>query len=165
MNCFIIAAITADGFIAKDPTHAAFLWTSKEDKKHFIELTKQAGVVIFGRMTYETIGKPLKDRLNIVYTKTRTFEGVETTFKEPRELLNDLETRGFKNVAICGGSHIYTLFMRAKVVTKIFLTLEPIIFGKGIRLFEEQLDVKLKLVTSNTTSTGTIFAEYEVEYE
>ena len=165
MNCFIIAAITTDGFIAKDPTHTAFTWTSKDDKKRFIELTKQAGVVVFGRTTYETIGRPLKDRLNIVYSTTKNFEGTETTSKEPQELLHDLEARGFKNVAICGGSHIYTLFIKAKVVTKIFLTTEPLLFGTGITLFEQQLDIKLKLVTSSTIPTGTIFAEYEVEYK
>ena len=135
MNCFIIAALTIDGFIAKDPAHAAFSWTSAEDKKRFVELTKQAGVVVFGRTTYETIGRPLKDRLNIIYSKTRTFEGTETTSKEPQELLNDLSARGFKSVAICGGSHIYTLFIKAKVVNKIFLTIDPVIFGSGIKFF------------------------------
>ena len=35
MKIFIIAALSADGFIAKDARHAA-TWTSKEDKQFFI---------------------------------------------------------------------------------------------------------------------------------
>jgi len=67
MNVFIITAISADGFIARDSHHPA-VWTSKEDKKRFVEITKRAGVVIMGLNTFRTLPKPLKDRLNIVYS-------------------------------------------------------------------------------------------------
>ncbi|MCL5782229.1 MAG: dihydrofolate reductase, partial [Patescibacteria group bacterium] len=62
MKCFIIAALSADGYIARDEHHPAF-WTSKEDKKRFVELTKRAGVVIMGSTTYTTIARPLKDHV------------------------------------------------------------------------------------------------------
>ena len=67
MTCFITAALSADGYIAKDSAHAAF-WTGKEDKKRFIDITKRAGVVVMGLNTYKTLGKPLKGRVNIVYS-------------------------------------------------------------------------------------------------
>ena len=97
MKTFIIAAVSADGFIAKDSNHPAF-WTSKEDKKNFIELTKRAGVVVMGSKTYETFGRPLKDRKNIVYTKSETkkYDGVETTSESPSTLLTRLEKESFK---------------------------------------------------------------------
>jgi len=69
MKTFIIAALTADGYIGKNAKHAA-MWTSKEDKKRFIEITKRAGVIVMGQNTWQTLGKPLKDRLNIVYSPT-----------------------------------------------------------------------------------------------
>ena len=56
IKVFIIAAISADGFIAKDTNHPA-MWTSKADKKRFIELTKRAGVVIMGATTFKTLEK------------------------------------------------------------------------------------------------------------
>ena len=115
MICFISAALTTDGFIGKDSAHAAS-WTSKEDKKRFIEITKRAGVVVMGLNTYRTLGKPLKDRLNVVYSPEKltgadAIAGVETTTKAPADLLADLADRGYKEVAICGGSQIYTMFM------------------------------------------------------
>src|SRR3989344_8136395 len=107
IKTFIIAAMTADGKIARNAGHAA-TWTSKEDKKFFVERTKQAGVMIMGQTTYETIGKPMPGRLNIVYSR-KDIPGVETTTLDPMTLLADLEKRGFKEVAICGGSTIYTM--------------------------------------------------------
>jgi dihydrofolate reductase len=164
IKVFIIAAVSADGFIAKDSQHAA-MWTSKADKKRFIELTKHAGVVVMGSATYKTMGRPLKERVNIVYSKSQTFEGAEVTQKSPLELIGELESRGFKEVAICGGSQIYTMFMKAGLVDTIYLTLEPIIFGKGMTLFNEDLKYHLKLQSAVTSeSSGSVLLEYKVDY-
>lgn len=167
MNAFIIAALTADGLIAKDKAHAA-AWTSKEDKKRFVALTKEAGVVVMGSRTFSTLSKPLKDRLNVVYTRTPekfahlSAENVLVTDNEPAELLAELEGRGFKSAAICGGAEIYTLFMKAGVVTTLHLTTEPLVFGQGIGLFSEPIDFKLALHKTISSETGTVFSEYGV---
>jgi dihydrofolate reductase len=165
MHCFIIAALSADGCIAKNPTAPSTIWTSQEDKKRFVELTKKAGVVVMGQNTWMTLGgRALKNRLNIVYSPTPlpAVEGMEVTEKSPAELLKDLEARGHHEVAICGGSQIYTMFMKSGLVNKLFLTIEPVLFGNGIRLFKEELDFKLKLVSSTHTENGTHLLEYDV---
>jgi len=163
INVFIIAALTADGCIARDNSAPSTVWTSKVDKKRFSELSKRAGVVVMGSVTYETIGKPLPGRLNIVYVPPggKTYEGVETTSKPPAELIADLEKRGVKEVAICGGSTIYTMFMKSGLVTSLYLTIEPVIFGSGVRLFKESIDAKLELVSSEKIDNSTL-VEYRV---
>lgn len=164
MNTFIISALTADGYIAKNATHPA-LWTSKADKKRFVEITKRAGVVVMGLNTFNTLGgKPLKDRLNIIYSPTPLppMENVETTTLAPEELLKSLEARGIKEVAICGGSTIYSMFMKTGLVNKLYLTVEPVIFGDGMRLFKDDMDFKLKLVKSEITEEGTLMLDYDV---
>ncbi len=168
IKTFIIAASTADGFIAKDSKHAA-MWTSKADKKRFIEITKRAGVIIMGLNTYKTLGRPLKDRINIVYapadTDPKEYEGAEITQKSPLELIAELESRGYKEVAICGGSTIYTMFMKAGVVDTLYLTIEPIVFGKGMNLFNDDLHYFLKLKSSQMSeSSGSLLLEYKVDY-
>src|SRR3989344_1882241 len=127
IKTFLIAAITADGFIAKNSAHNPS-WTGKEDKKFFVERTKQAGVVIMGSKTFEVMGRPLKDRLNIVYSRdtNKKYEGVEVTNKPPEELLADLEARGYKEAAICGGSNIYTMFLKAGLLDTLYITIEPL---------------------------------------
>lgn len=159
---FIIAALTADGYIAKHENHPVS-WTSKDDKKIFVSLTKRAGVVIMGSRTYETIGHPLKDRKMIVYTRDKTYEGVETTQEDPEKLLEKLEKEGFEEVAICGGASIYTLFMNRGLIHKLYLTIEGILFGKGLNLFNEELDFKLSLVSSKQIGDNTVLLEYNIE--
>ncbi len=160
---FIIAAISADGFIARDAHHPAF-WTSREDKKRFVELTKRAGVVVMGSTTYKTLPRPLAERVNIVYTRSKQFEGAETTQEDPNALIERLSAAGYKEVAICGGAEIYNLFLKAKAIRKIYLTIEPIIFGKGITLFKDDVNYRLELVNLSKTETGTVMLEYNVHY-
>ena len=162
MMVFIIASLTADGLIAKDPKVPSTDWTSKEDKEFFIRRSKEAGVVVMGQNTYETIGRPLKDRLNIVYSRDKQYEGVEVTQKEPKSLIEELERRGYKEVAICGGSTIYTMFMEAGVVDKLYLTVSSLVFGKGMNLFNKEFDQKLELVSVEKLGPQTILLEYNV---
>lgn len=162
MKVFVIATETADGFIAKDKSHSPFLWSSKEDKKHFIDMTKRAGVVVMGSETFKTLPHALKERTNIVYSRSQTFEEAETTSDEPAVLIEKLEKRGFKEVAICGGSTIYTMFLKARVVDTIYLTIEPILFGAGMSMLKEDLHVHLELVNHHKTEGGTLILEYKV---
>lgn len=159
MKTFLIAAITADGFIAKNAHHRAS-WTSKEDKKFFVERTKEAGVMVMGANTYETIGKPMPGRLTIVYSRDKTYPGTEMTSKAPAELLRELEARGFKEVAICGGASIYTMFIKAGLVDTIYITIEPLLFGSGVTMFSEPIEANLKLISSKKLSDEVILLEY-----
>lgn len=162
IKAFIIAAQTLDGFIARDKNQLSMDWNSPEDKKRFVALTKKAGVVVMGSTTYKTFNKPLKDRLNIVYTRSGSFEGAESTSENPLELLKKLENRGYTEVAICGGSEIYSMFMEAGLVDTIYLTVEPVYFGEGIKLFNKSIDKKMTLVSHEKTESGTLFLEYKV---
>ena len=162
MRVFLIAALSADGFIAKTSTHTPMEWTSKEDKQFFVETTKKAGVVVMGQNTYETIGKPLPGRHNVVYSRDRQYEGVQVTQAEPEALLKELESKGYKEVAVCGGSTIYTMFMEAGVVDKLYLSVEPVLFGQGMTLFNKELDVKLVLVQERKLGEQTLLLEYDV---
>ncbi len=162
IKAFIIAAQTLDGFIARDKDQLSMDWNSPEDKKRFITLTKRAGVVVMGRTTYETFNKPLKERLNIIYSRSKNLEGTEVTSDEPAVLLKKLEERGYTEVAICGGSEIYSMFMNDGLVDTIYLTIEPVLFGEGIRLFNKINNFRIDLVSCEKTETGTLFLEYKV---
>jgi dihydrofolate reductase len=176
IKTFIIVAHTADGFIAPASVGGqavpSTVWTSGADKKKFIQLTKSAGVMVMGLNTFKTIGKPLKDRLNIVYAPKELAEkeklnypdstNLEFTEKSPKDLLIDLENKGFKEVAICGGSTIYTMFMEAGLVDTIYITVEPHLFGAGMTIFNKPLNIKLELSSSEKLSDDVLFLEYKV---
>lgn len=162
VNTFIIVATSADGFIAKDPKEPSTNWTSKEDKTHFIETTKKAGAIVMGLNTFKTIGKALPGRRNIVYSEQIIeVPNIETTSLAPKELIEKLEKEGVKDLAICGGATIYTTFLKSDLVNKIYLTIEPIIFGSGIKLFNEPIEQRFKLIKSEQKGE-TVFLEYEI---
>lgn len=165
MKVFIIAALTADGFIGRDGGHSAD-WTGGEDKKVFVRLTKEAGVMIMGSRTFATIGRALPGRRNIVYTSRPdeiTAENVETTNEAPAELLARLKQEGANAVAICGGATIYDLFMREGLVDELYLTYVPLIFGQGITLFTGELSSKLELQEETKLPDGAILMHYIVK--
>jgi len=162
MKIFIIAALSADGFIAKDQAHAA-TWTSKEDKQFFAKKTKEAGVVVMGSNTYKTIGRPLKERLNIVYSRQALiFPDVQVTQEYPEDLVARLEKQGFGEIAIIGGAQIYTLFMEAGLVDTLYLSVEPLIFGQGIPLFTKPLQTNLSLILQQRLGEQSLLLEYSV---
>ena len=67
MKLSIIAAVAANGVIGNNNQ---LPWNYPKDMKHFVEITKKVGVVVMGRKTYESIGKPLPNRINIVISRT-----------------------------------------------------------------------------------------------
>jgi len=165
MKTFIVAAITVDGFIGRDSGHTAD-WTGTEDKKVFVRLTKEAGTMIMGSRTFATIGKALPGRRNIVYTSdpaSITTEGIEATNEDPKALLTRLEQEGVTTVAICGGASIYNLFMRAGLVDELYITVTPLVFGKGLSLFTEELNKPLELLESTQLVDGAILLHYAVK--
>ncbi len=169
MKTFIIAALTADGFIARNPGQSTLTWRSKGDRQFFIGKTKEARVVVMGLNTAKTSKRPMPDRLNIIYANSKEelphwkdFSDWEITQKDPTALLQELSERGYEQVAICGGATIYTMFMQAGVVDKLYLSVEPVLFGAGMHLFNKDLDAKLQLVSSKKIGEHTIVSEYDV---
>ena len=68
MEKCLIAAISDDYALGKDND---LLWHLSEDLKYFKRLTS-GHPIIMGRKTYESIGRPLPKRLNIVLTRKAT---------------------------------------------------------------------------------------------
>jgi dihydrofolate reductase len=167
MRVELVAAISLDGKIAQSADQISLEWTSKEDKRFFVSKTKEAGVLVMGRTTYDTIGRPLPNRLNIIMTRDPAkFENIvgelEYTSKSPKDILNDLSDRGFEKVVIAGGSHVYSQFIKAGLITDLYLTVEPILFGAGISLIDGVDPVELKLKTVEKLGEHAVLLHYTV---
>ena len=164
MRTVIVAAITADGFIGRTSDHLAD-WTGKADKKLFVDVTKALGTMVMGSRTFATIGRALPDRKTIVYTsrpESISVEGVETTQESPRELVARLEKEGAHGLAVVGGATIYGQFMEAGVVDELYLSIAPVAFGKGVPLFNTELEAKFQLLECTNLDADTILLHYKV---
>ncbi len=166
MNVLLLAAISADGRIAKDASQLAD-WTSKEDKRFFVSKTKEAGVLIMGRKTYETIGRPLPNRLNVVMTReadtSKNIEGLlEYTSKSPHELIADIQARGYESVVIGGGASVYSTFLREGLVTDLYLTVESLLFGSGVSIIDGIDKVSLDLQSVEKIGAQSVLLHYRI---
>ncbi len=99
----IIAAIGNNNELGKKNT---LLWDMPADMKHFRETTK-GHTVIMGQKTFESIGRPLPNRKNIVLTRDSSFkaEGVEIS-KSLEETLDSFKN-SYEEVFVIGGAQIY----------------------------------------------------------
>ena len=85
-------------------------WHIKEDFKHYKETTTDH-ICIMGRVTFESIGKPLPNRTTIVlnYDKNYDAQGCEVV-TDYMELVNRYKDSN-EVVYICGGATVYKLFL------------------------------------------------------
>ena len=72
----MIVAIAQNGVIGK--ANGEMSWHVKEEFKHF-KNTTMGFPIIMGRKTFETLGKPLKGRLNIVVSRNKSYK---TSYEE-----------------------------------------------------------------------------------
>lgn len=107
MKKIIISAVAKNGVIGK--SNGEMPWHVKEEFKHFKNTTFGFPIVM-GRKTFETLGKPLKGRLNCIVTKNKNyrvpFEEVKI-FNDLEESFEYLEKANEKKIFIIGGGKIY----------------------------------------------------------
>lgn len=79
-------------------------WRIKGEQKRFKELTT-GNVVIMGRRSYEEIGHPLPNRMNIIVSNTRKFEAENCM--TAGSLKEAIEMAGDREIFISGGAKLY----------------------------------------------------------
>ena len=101
----LIVAYDKNRLIGKD---GGMPWYIPGELKRFRSLTEN-NVVIMGRKTYESLGGPLKNRINIVLSRSKDFDGENVyTAKNLTEAVD--MARGKwpeKNIYIGGGANLY----------------------------------------------------------
>ncbi len=109
----LIAAVSRNRVIGKDGT---LPWHISEDLKRFKRITT-GHTVLMGRRTFESLGKPLPGRRNVVVT-SRDLPGVET-YRSIPEALNALARE--PKVFVIGGGELFTALLDR--VDELYLTI------------------------------------------
>ena len=99
----------------------ALLWQLPADLKHFKKLTS-GHPIIMGQKTYESIGRPLPNRTNIVITNDPSFkaDGVSVFYSIP-EAIDYAKKVDSDEVFIIGGGSIYS--QTIDLADSLYLTL------------------------------------------
>ncbi len=108
MDLALIAAVAANGVIGRDNK---LPWYLPEDLKYF-KRTTLGKPVVMGRLTWDSIGRPLPGRTNIVVSRQENLdiEGarVVTNLPEALSLAEAVaEIDGSEELVVIGGAQIY----------------------------------------------------------
>ena len=117
MQISMILAMDKNGLIGKDN---GLPWHHKEDMKWFREQTS-GKAILMGRKTFESIGKPLPYRQNIVLTSTPIKDPNVAVVSNLENAINICATRGYEELVIIGGKQVYESFIDH--VNTIYLTI------------------------------------------
>jgi dihydrofolate reductase len=125
MDISIIVAVADKGVIGNDNQ---LLWRLSEDLKLFKKRTT-GHAIIMGRKTFDSIGKPLPNRVNIVISRSKDLKIEGCTVVNSLEKAIDVANQQTdKNeIFIIGGEKIYTLaetIANNLYLTKVNATLE-----------------------------------------
>ena len=115
MQINIIVAMSENYVIGKD---GKLPWHLKDDLIHF-KKTTLGKTIIMGRSTFDSIGKPLPNRKNIIITRNKNLHRPNTTIYNA--LPQALESCKYeKEVFIIGGASMYA--QTIGIANKIYLT-------------------------------------------
>ena len=132
-----VVALSNNNVIGVDNT---LPWNLKTDLSHFKEYTTNK-VIVMGRKTYESIGRPLPNRVNYVVSRTidkidgaYVFNSIESAIKNAKDYCNK---NGLNEVVIIGGGFLFrdTLSITNKLVlTKVDCEIKGDVFYPEIDL-------------------------------
>ena len=107
MKKIIISAVAKNGVIGR--SNGEMPWHSKEEFQHF-KSTTLGFPIIMGRVTFDTLGKPLKGRLNIIITRNdnlkydfadlKIFDSLDSAY-------SFCEKQNYDKIFVIGGAKIY----------------------------------------------------------
>jgi dihydrofolate reductase len=117
MKISLIVAAASNNVIGRDNR---MIWRLSDDMKRFRRLTT-GHCILMGRKTFESLGRPLKNRTNIVVTRNSSFRAEEAEiFPSIKAAVAFAELSGEDELFVIGGGEIYRAFL--PVADRIYLT-------------------------------------------
>lgn len=132
--------IVAHGLNYEIGANNKLLWNLPADLKYFRKITTNK-VVVMGKSTYLSIGKPLDKRTNVVLSaSTKSIKGCKVckTIKEV--------TDTYKDFIVIGGQQIYQQFY--DIVDVIYVTLVPSYYDTADTFFDSKYKTDFYLESS-----------------
>ena len=173
MKFNIILITDADYGISK---YNKIPWHFTEDLKFFSKTTKN-NICIMGSTTAKDLGKPLRDRINIVISSNNDCKEINNdfiivrSFEEAIKHANTL-TETNKEIFIIGGSRLYNEALKSDKLNKIYYThinqsfgcdnfVDPILNKED---FTYEIIDKIQIEKTEVTNTITIIRDIELTF-
>lgn len=174
MKVILAVVASADGRITGPRGEQPRVWASVDDQRHFRGLVIKHGVVIIGKNTYLAHRKELKLTPNvrrIVMTadpgklkKDEVKGRLEFVSLSPARLVKALQKGGYRQAVLAGGPRLSAAFLKMKLVSELYMTLEPKLFGAGLPILDGAFgQIKLRLISAKQLNkSGTMLLRYKI---
>ena len=176
----LIAAInmTLDGFCDHTAVNA-----DEELHQHYADLLKSAGIVLYGRITYQLMeywrdvvknptGETATDEFALIMDRipkivfSRTLKNVDwdsakLANRDIKAEVLELKQQSGKDI-LAGSPSLIVALTQLGLIDEYQLCIHPVIAGSGLPLFKNITDsTTLKLVDTKTLSSGAVILYYE----
>jgi len=150
-------AVSLDGYIATDEHKMDWLFAVEgEGDNGFAKFYDTIDTVLIGRTTYdwilrhETVDSIYKDKECYIFTRTEkpAFNHITFIHDNAAGFVKELKNKEGKNIWVVGGGELLQIFMKEKLVDELFVTIAPVLLGKGIPLFKDN-DFQTRLLLKN----------------
>lgn len=134
----LLAAVSADGFIARHAADHPAAWASAEEQARFLAAVPRYDWAFMGRRTHELAFRP--DRRRVIFSRSVA----APEWRAAAQLWVDPARHGLDPIlaalapvrrpgrcAILGGTEVHDWFLALHLVDRIELSLEPVVFGSG----------------------------------
>ena len=170
--------MTLDGFC----DHTAII-PDEEIHQHYTDLLDNAGVILYGRITYQLMQywqtliknpsgeKSMDDFAVAIYKipkivfshklKNTEWDSAKLTNQSIEEEVLELKQQSGKDI-FAGSRSLIIQLMKLNLIDEYQLCVHPVIAGSGLQLFENIHDrTVLKLIKTKTFSGGAVILYYE----
>ncbi|AER40489.1 MAG: dihydrofolate reductase [Flavobacteriales bacterium] len=104
MKIILISSISRNGFIGKNNK---LMWHLPNDLKRFKNMTV-GNPILMGRKTFESIGRILPGRKNIILTKKKYFSSYNNENFKLLSSMKEVYDLTYEKIFVIGGEEIYT---------------------------------------------------------
>ena len=177
MRRVVVTEFTSLDGVVEEPAWTAPYWND-EIAKFKGEESSASDALLLGRVTYQGFAAAWpesKDEGADYFNSVRKY-AVSKTLEEPLEWNNstlirdniveeitNLKQQDGKDIAVHGSATLVQTLMQHDLVDRYRLLVYPVVVGKGKRLFNEGIPAALKLLESQSFSSGVVALVYEPE--
>jgi dihydrofolate reductase len=161
-------AITLDGLI--EGPNGEYDWCFTDQDYGMKEFLESIDAVFYGRKSYELMmnwegGNPFANKKSYVFSHSWTdgHNNFEVVSGDVIAKVKALKEAKGKDIWLFGGASLTTFLMNHGLVDQLWLSVHPIILGKGKPLFVELVNrTKLELMETKPYETGLLSLRYRI---
>lgn len=165
-------AVSLDGFI--EGPNGEYDWCFTDQDYGMRAFLRRIDAIIMGRKTYAVAAahgdvNPWKGISTYVFSNTLTSVQGSRTFLVSGDVVTRvaaLRSSSGKDIWLFGGAQLTASLMQAGLVDEMWLSVHPVLLGRGTPLFHPLRDRKvLRLLESKTYDTGLVSLTYSLQVD